>query len=347
MISYEYLNKRNNFEIKEIYHYLEGFGVNFDNPAKTVIAREDGKIVGTGSVDGKVMKYFFIEEGHKGEGILPKIYEKLLDYLFETGATEHFVFTKPLNRLYFEGLGLSEVWETDNVLLLEGGFSTYESWVNSVKKKLNPEVIKRGTIVANCNPMTLGHKYLMEYAARQVDELVIFIVEEDKSIFPTDDRFKIVESEFKNRNDIVVVKGGPYIISQATFPTYFIKKLDDATKFYAELDAEIFSGKIAKDLEIDIRFVGEEPLDKLTNEYNKKLRKSTIGKTVELEMIPRLEEEGNVISASYVRKLLKEAKYEEAFKMVPKCTEDFLKSEEGLRIIKKIQEEDSNKWKNS
>lgn len=39
-----------------------------------------------------------------------------------------------------------------------------------------------GGIVMNCNPFTLGHRYLIEQSASKVDKLFIFVVEEDKSI---------------------------------------------------------------------------------------------------------------------------------------------------------------------
>ncbi|MFB0972448.1 MAG: [citrate (pro-3S)-lyase] ligase, partial [Neofamilia sp.] len=75
-------------------------------------------------------------------------------------------------------------------------------------------------------------KHLLEYAKSKVDELIVFIVEEDKSTFTTEERYSIVKNEYKNDDKVVVILGGPYIISQATFPTYFIKKLDETTDIY-------------------------------------------------------------------------------------------------------------------
>lgn len=338
MLTSNFVNKRNNFEIVEIWDYLQGHNVAYDNPEATVVIRDEGKVVGTGSLDGKVMKYFFIDDGYKGQGLLAKIYNMLLTYLLDKGVTEHFIFTKPENDYIFEGLGLKKVIQTEKVLLLEGGFTTYKAWMKSIKDVLNPYAKVRGAIVANCNPMTKGHKYLMDYAKSQVDELVIFIVEEDRSIFPTDDRYSIVKNEYKNDPKVLVVKGGNYIISQATFPTYFLKKVDKSLDIYTELDAKIFSEKIAKDLDIDIRFVGDEPIDRLTAKYNEKLFKSTQGVNLRLEKIDRKEVAGQPISASRVRKLIKEGKTEEAYPLLVDSTIEFLQSLEGKRIIKKIQE---------
>lgn len=341
MLTSNFVNKRNNFEIKEIWNYLQTHGVVYDNPEVSVVVRDQGKIIGTGSLDGKVMKYFFLEDDYKGQGILAQIYNMLLTYLLDQGITEHFIFTKPENYYIFKGIGLKKVIETDKVLLLEGGFTTYKKWVKSIKDQLNPNASTRGAIVANCNPMTKGHKFLMEYAKSKVDELIIFVVEENKSVFPTEVRYNIVKNEYKNDPKVLVVKGGNYIISQGTFPTYFLKKVDDSLDIYTELDAKIFSQRIAKDLDIDIRFVGDEPIDRLTAKYNEKLYKSTLGVKLRLEKIDRKEEMGSPISASRVRKLIKEGKLEEAYSLLVDSTIEFLKSPEGKKIIKKIQESES------
>lgn len=341
MLTTSFINKRNNFEIKEIWDYLMTFGVEYDNPEHTVVVRDNGKIIGTGSVDGKVMKYFFIEKEYKGLGILPKIYNVLLSYLLDKNIIEHFIFTTPENEMIFKGIGLKKVLSTNRVLLLEGGFGTYQGWIDNINKKLNPNAKIRGAVVANCNPMTKGHKYLMEYAKDRVDELIVFIVEEDKSAFPTDVRYNIVKNEYKNDDKVVVVLGGPYIISQATFPTYFIKKLDERTHIYTELDAKIFSEKISVDLDIDIRFVGDEPIDRLTAQYNEKLLKSTENVKLRLEKIERIKDNKDYISASKVRRYLKEGKLEQAFELLTESSIEYLKSDLGKLTIKNIQEKES------
>lgn len=341
MLFTSFVNKRNNFEIREIWDYLQKFGVEFDNPERTAVVRDNGKIVGTGSVDGKVMKYFFIEENYKGRGILAMIYNALLNYLLDKNELDYYVFTIPSNDYIFKGIGLNEVLSTSRVSLFEGGFSSYEKWIKSIKSKLNPDVKNRGAIVANCNPMTKGHKYLIDYARSKVDELIVFIVEEDKSAFSTAERYSIVKNEYKDDEDVVVVLGGSYIISQATFPTYFIKKVDDSTDIYTELDATMFAKKIAKDLDISIRFVGDEPIDMLTAKYNENLQKSSDKNELLLEKIDRIKDNGDYISASKVRRLIKEGRVEESYPLLTQSTIDFLESEEGQRKILEIQKKRS------
>ena len=49
------------------------------------------------------------------------------------------------------------------------------------KKSLREHRLKVGCIVMNANPFTLGHEYLVQYAASRVHKLFVMVVSEDKS----------------------------------------------------------------------------------------------------------------------------------------------------------------------
>ena len=87
-----------------------------------------------------------------------------------------------------------------------------------------------GAIVVNCNPFTRGHRYLVEYSAMRCELLYIFVVSEDKSTFPFDIRLELVKQGVADLPNVRVHAGGNYIISSATFPTYFLKQKDDAVE---------------------------------------------------------------------------------------------------------------------
>lgn len=331
------LNKNNPLEIEEITIFLKKFDVDYDNPDVTYVIRDNGQIIATGSAQGNILKYFFARCDYEGQGAISIIYDSLLNYIIEQGYTSYFIFTIPNNKNIFESMGLKAVHSTEDVLLLEGGFYNYHKWVQGIKDIIGVKGGKRGAIIVNCNPMTLGHKYLMEKALEEVDELLIFVVEEDLSIFPFEDRYNILVNEFKDNKKVKVLKGGPYIISRGTFPTYFIKQKDKMLEIYTELDAKIFAEKISKDLSIDIRFLGSEPKDVVTNQYNNSLKEILEKNGVNVRIITRVESEGHPISASYVRLLLKEDKYDKAYELLPNSTIEFLKSEKGQKIIKKIK----------
>lgn len=331
------LNINNPLEIEEIKSFLNIFGVEYDYPDKTFVIRDNGDIIATGSASGNILKYFFAKCTYSGQGAIGIIYNSLLEYIIEKGYNSYFVFTTPNNKNIFESLGLKEVYSTSSVMLLEGGFYNYNKWADGLIKEIGPKAGTRGAIIVNCNPMTLGHKFLMEKALQEVDELLIFVVEEDLSIFPFEARYNIIKSEFKNNKNVKVLKGGPYIISRGTFPTYFIKQKDKMLQIYTELDAKIFADKIAKDLQIDIRFLGSEPKDLVTLQYNNSLQEILQERNIGVKIVERKEHENKPISASYVRSLLKEDKIKEAFELLPQSTIEFLKTENGMDVINKIK----------
>lgn len=183
---------------------------------------------------------------------------------------------------------------------------------------------KIGSIVMNCNPFTLGHRYLIENAKAQVDYLYIFVVEEDKSFFYFEDRLEMVKKGVEDLDNIIVLPSGKYIISTETLPGYFNKDDLQSVKLDASNDIDIFGNIIAKCLNITVRFAGEEPIDAFTRQYNETMKRMLPERGIEFIEIPRVCKEEQVISASRVRKLLKEKKYEEIKNLVPMTTYEYL-----------------------
>ncbi len=181
----------------------------------------------------------------------------------------------------------------------------------------------RGAIVMNCNPFTRGHKYLIETAKEMVDELMIFILQEDKSHFAFQDRLKMVELGVADMDGVKVFPGGYHIISNQTLPGYFNKNelRDTVVDLSRDLD---FFVKIAKTLQISIRFAGSEPLDPFTDRYNKKMAEFLPKYGIQFVEIERIKAEGKTISASRVRECMKEKRYEELKNLVPISTYMYL-----------------------
>lgn len=188
----------------------------------------------------------------------------------------------------------------------------------------------------NCNPFTLGHRSLVEYAHNNCDEVIIFAVQEDRSIFPFSDRFSLIKQGVRDMKGVEVISGGDFIISNATFPTYFIKGTDELAA-QTKLDATVFATRIAPALNITVRFVGEEPTDKTTLAYNNAMREVFAQNGIELKEIPREQKGNQIVSASSVRKALSEDDWETVYRMVPKTTLIYLKSPAGQEVIRKIK----------
>lgn len=199
-----------------------------------------------------------------------------------------------------------------------------QEYKNFLKHNKIHEMPVIGSVVMNCNPFTLGHKYLIESACKQVDFLYIFVVEENKSYFPFEDRIDLVKKGVAHLKNVKVIPSGKFIISSLTFSEYFDKANLAGTTIDTSLDVETFAQQIAPCLDITIRFVGEEPLDPITNQYNKSMKEILPKYGIQLKEIPRKESGDSVISASRVRKYIEEKNWNEIKKIVPDTTYDFL-----------------------
>ena len=174
----------------------------------------------------------------------------------------------------------------------------------------------RGVVVMNCNPFTLGHRYLIEQAAKQVERLFVMVVREDCSLFAYAERKAMVEQGVAHLENVTVIDGSEYAISQTTFPTYFLKRLDDAADTQMLLDLDLFRRHIAPALGATVRFVGTEPTDRLTRRYNQLMHEVL----ADVREIVRLEKEGNAVSASRVRKAMEQGDMSTIRQLVPPTT---------------------------
>ena len=174
----------------------------------------------------------------------------------------------------------------------------------------------RGVVVMNCNPFTLGHRYLIEQAAKQVERLYVMVVREDCSLFAYTERKAMVEQGVADIENVTVIDGSDYAISRATFPTYFLKRLDDAADTQMQLDLDLFRRHIAPALGATVRFVGTEPTDQLTRRYNQLIHEAL----KDVREIDRLAKDGNAVSASRVRKAMEQGDMNTIRQLVPPTT---------------------------
>ena len=326
-------------EKAKVIEFLKGFDLTFTgNIDYTTGLYDDGQLIGTGSLGGRVMRDIAISEKYQKKGLTRRIIRNLQGESYRRGVTGNQIFTKPKNVPIFEHMGFKCVAVAEPyAALLEKGTDTLEDYLGRVLAILGTgEGKNRGAIVMNCNPFTLGHRSLVEYAHNYCDEVIIFAVQEDRSIFPFSDRFSLIKQGVHDMKGVEVISGGDFIISNATFPTYFIKGTDELAA-QTKLDATVFATRIAPALNITVRFVGEEPTDKTTLAYNNAMREVFAQNGIELKEIPREQKGNQIVSASSVRKALSEDDWETVYRMVPKTTLIYLKSPAGQEVIRKIK----------
>ena len=291
-----------------------------EQPQQTVFLWDAGILAATGSRQGNLLKYLAIAPNYQGQGLLANILTVLRQEAFREGYRHLFLYTKPQNAYLFTPLLFYPVAETDHVLLMEDQKNGIHSFLDS----LPPAEAESGAVVMNCDPFTLGHRYLIETAAANCKHLYVFVLSEDKGYFSAKDRLNMVKLGTSDMPNVTVLPTGPYLISSATFPTYFLKDRDFAPHVHCQLDIAIFTGYYAPRFRITRRFVGTEPLSPLTASYNRALAEALPHHGIELLQIPRKEMDKTPISASAVRNALAQNDWDTVRKLVPKTTFDYL-----------------------
>lgn len=295
----------------------------------------DGQVIATGSCFGQTLRCFVVHREHQGEGLLNEVVSHLMDFQISRGNSHLFLYTKTKTARFFESLGFYEIARVDGVLsFLENRRRGFSAYLNALSQTARSGV--SGAIVMNANPFTLGHRYLVEQAAAGCDTLHLFLLSEDASLVPFAVRKKLAEEGIRDIPNVIVHDSGPYIISNATFPSYFLK--DDLTvmESHAKLDLAVFA-RIAQAMQITVRFVGEEPTSQVTGCYNAVMARQLPDCGVQCRILPRKTVRGRVISASTVRAALKDGDWQTLEEMLPETTLDYFRSAEAAPVLAAIK----------
>lgn len=310
---------------------------------------EDGdEILAGGGLDGNVIKCVAVSESARSEGLMNILVSRLIALAREDGRKSVKAYTKPENEGIFKSLGFTLLASAPKAVLMEngrGGLPEYKKYLASLARPG-----RNGAIVMNANPFTKGHRWLIEQAASQVDNLYVIVVKEDRSRFPYAERKSMIEAGCAGLGNVVVCEGSDYAISAATFPTYFLKRLDDATDTQIALDLDLFVNHIAQPLGVAVRFAGSEPTDALTRRYNELMAEilpnhsdpeivegsalRQAQRPIDFIEIPRLEQNGKPISATSLRRALDKGNLKEAMEYIPESTVPYLVADLANRALK-------------
>lgn len=319
-------------QLEELRGFLSRMGLTYDQGIQftTLVRSGEDDIVAAASLQDNVIKCVAVDDRCQGQGLTATLLTAIRQEALRRGQRRLFLYTKPENKLQFTSLGFYEVARTASVLLMEDQRRGFDSWVEGLRRGDAPAPV--GALVMNCNPMTLGHRYLIERAAGQCGWLYLFVVSEDKSAVPAAHRRQIVEAATADLDNVSVVETGRYLISSATFPDYFLKDKTRAPQAWTELDIAVFC-RLAKALGITRRFVGTEPFCPVTGAYNAAMAAQLPQAGVELVEVPRLERDGLAISATAVRDLLAAGRWQEIRPLVPQATYDYFADPENRELV--------------
>lgn len=322
---------------RQIEMFLQTNGLRYDDVDyyAAIVDESSDEMIAGGGLKGSVIKCVAVADGHKGEAVANVIVSHLIAKANAEGCQCVKLYTKPDNRQLFESLSFRLIAESPNAILMETGVGGIEKYSEELRVKSEELGVKNeelkndesvvsnarkpiGAIVMNANPFTLGHRFLVEQSSELVERLYVVVVREDCSMFSYNERKAMVSQGVRDIGNVVVVDGSDYAVSAATFPTYFLKQLSDATDTQIILDLDLYRRRIAPALGATIRFFGSEPTDPLTRRYNE-LMHQQLGEE-HVHEIQRKQQEGSAISASRVRKAMMEGCIWDAIQLVPPTT---------------------------
>ena len=352
--------------IQDVTALLNAEGIRLDANLDYTCGMYDDEmnIIATGSCFGNTLRCLAVSSEHQGEGLMNQIISHLIEVQFERGNTHLFLYTKCSSAKFFGDLGFYEIARIDGqIVFMENRRTGFKNYLKKLEESsaLQLQTLTKDTsantatlqsdnalpdtstadrkiaaLVMNANPFTLGHQYLVEKAARENDLLHLFIVSEDASLVPFKVRKQLVMEGTAHLDNICYHDSGPYIISNATFPSYFQKDENAIIESHAMLDLTIFT-EIAQTLGINRRYVGEEPTSLVTGIYNNIMSEKLPENGIECIIVPRKTDGKKAISASTVRQAIKDNDVDTLKKLVPESTLRYFESKEAKEVIERIR----------
>lgn len=317
---------------------LEQSGLAFEPNFDSLVGIfSDRELVAVAARQQNILKMFAIAEAHQGGPCLGELATELIRSGFIAGYDSFFVFTRPQTSASFQALGFTPLVQHPQAVLLEygGGLARY---LDRHQDLVHPGA--NGAVVVNCNPFTRGHRYLIEQAAAQTGHLYVFVVREDRSIFPFEVRLQLVMEGVQDLPNVSVLDSSHYAVSAVTFPGYFLKSDENQAQLQMEIDLLLFGRQLAPFFHISKRFIGTEPYCRTTRSYSETMRSILPRFGIETVQLERIRAGEQVVSAYRVRDALKREAYEELRPLVPQTTYDYLLSEAAATIRARLRSYD-------
>ena len=298
---------------------------------------DEGDLIATGSCFKNTIRCLAVSGEHQGEGLLNRVVGHLMEEQSRRGNTRVFLCTKCQSVRFFADLGFYEIARVDGQLVfMENRRTGFSDYCANLAKTRRPGV--SAAVVMHANPFTNGHLRLAERAAAENDTVHLFVLSEESGPIPFAVRKKLVTEGVAHLSNVIVHDSGPYIISAATFPSYFLRDEETVARAHARLDVAVF-GRIAGALNITRRYVGEERASGVTACYNAVMAEELPGLGVECRIVPRLASSGRVISASTVRQAIHDGALDAVLDMLPPATARYFTSPEAEPVIAAIRAE--------
>ena len=303
---------------------IEAEGLQFEERYDDLVGVfEAGEMTGCGARLGRVLKMLVVHPEHRGGAVLGEIITELMrrDCGRQSGC--YFIFTKPCAIQSFERLNFRLLVQhsPSRIGLLENRNGLHQFLRRQAALARSG---RNGAVVINSDPFSRGHQHLIESAAPQVERLYVFIPSDGDFAFPVDVRVMLARRGLSHLDNVTVVESGPYVLSDATFPGYFLKPGQSKDELRLEMDMALFAQHLAPFFHIDARFVGAEPLDPIARAHSRIMETCLAEHGIRLVQIARAKVGDLWINTRHIRQAISDADIERIRDFVPATTFDYL-----------------------
>lgn len=309
---------------------VEGCDLRFEDDVDDLIGVfAGGRLAACGARAGRILKMLVVAPEHRGTGLVADIVAELMRRGREAGCDGFFIVTRPSTAAAFERLGFKPLVTHEKAVLLEHGnglLAYLRARVSLVRGGNN------GAVVVNADPFSLGHQYLVERAAELADTVYVMVPSEGRFTLPPAARLDLARRGTAHIPNAIVTDTGPYLLSSATFPAYFLKPGDQPDQIRLDIDVDLFGRHIAPVFQIRTRIVGTEPLDPVLRAYNQTLRRRLGQWDIRLVEIERRKQGDQWINTGQVHHALARGDWRQVEASVPPTTLAYLRSIEPERF---------------
>lgn len=205
---------------------------------------------------------------------------------------------------------------TSLLSLYETRSGSFDEWASSaramIEEKFGKEC-KPACLIFSSNPVTIGHRYIMELAAKRSKALVILVLENISTVngngnpeknhfaLPFEQRLKMTQTIAKSIDNVLIMPSGPFLTNRDQVPKGLLADNSKIARAHADLFYTFFFEKVCKALEISCFFAGDEPRDELEEIALNVLRQKGSAYGVPVRIAERKRVDERYVCSSLVR----------------------------------------------
>lgn len=312
---------------------VERAGLTFEEGYEDLVGAFRGRrLVACGARAGRVLKMLVVHDEHRGKGLLAGVVTELMRRGLEASIDTYFILSRPCMAAVFQRLGFNELVATEHAALLEYGHSLHQ-YLRKRGAIARPG--ENSAVVVSSDPFSLSQKALVERAAELGRTAYVLVPSDGRFLFSLQERLEMARRGVGPLDNAVVTDTGPYVLSSATFPAYFLDPSEEPDEVRMALDVDLFGRHIAPAFHVTTRVIGTRPTDPRHRRYNRILGQRLGRWGIRLEQIERTTSGADWVSTERVQRQFAQHGLDGIAALVPQSTLEYLRPRTAVPLSKR------------